>query len=176
MTEQKRDLQRIHKAISDYGVEDYYRDYKKKLGKDAVTYKEYTEIIDLLFTAIRNKMSTTMYDFKLPYSLGRIVIRKYIPKVKFDKDGNPTKRLAPNWAVTKQLWNDYPEAKEIKQLVYHTNEHSSGYLFMIDYKKDSSRFTNKIFYFAQMNRQFKRDVSRSITDGTFDSLESTLKY
>lgn len=171
MMQQKSDLHRIHKVTSDYGVKDYYKYYKKKSGNTEITYKEYTEILDLILLGIRDKMATSMYDFKLPHCLGRIVIRKYIPKVKVNKHGEPNVRLAPNWAATKQLWKDYPEAKAIKQLVYHTNEHSSGYLFTIDFKKDNARFVNRIFYSAQINRQFKRDVSRSITNGTFDSLQ-----
>lgn len=169
---QRKGLIRTHKVISDYGIEDYYRYYKKKKGKEAVTYKEYSKILDLVFNAVRTKLATTMYDFKLPFSLGRIVVRKYIPKVKLDENGEPFKRLAPNWVATKKLWAEYPEAKESKQLVYHTNEHSSGYLFTIDYKKDGCKFANRVFYTAQINRKFKRDVSKSITNGTFDSLNT----
>lgn len=176
MMRQRSGSQRIHKAISDYGVKDYYKDYKKRSNNKSITAKEYADIIDMILTGIRDKMSTSMYDFKLPSNLGRIVVRKYIPKVKLDTNGNPVVRLAPNWKATKQLWNDYPATKEVKQLVYHTNDHSSGYLFAIDYKKDNARFKNRIFYSSQINRQFKRDVSRSITNGTFDSLYATLKY
>lgn len=169
--QQRKGLIRIHKVICDYGVEDYYKDYVKRSGDKKITSGEYAKILDLLFSALRDKMSSTMYDFKLPYALGRIVIRKYIPKMKFDKDGNPYKRLAPNWDATKKLWAEYPEAKEAKQLVYHTNDHSSGYLFTIDYKKDNCKFGNRIFYMAQVNRKFKRDVSKNILNGTFDSLD-----
>jgi hypothetical protein len=170
MTEQTKGSKRIHKVISDYGIEDYYKDFKKKGVNPSIDYKEYKKILELTMSLLRNKMSTEMYDFKIPFSLGRIVVRKYIPKIKVDEFGNPFKRLAPNWTATKKLWEDYPETKEIKQLVYHTNEHSSGYLFIIDYKKDNCKFSNRIFYAAQMNRQLKRDVSKSITNGTFDSL------
>lgn len=169
--QQRKGLIRIHKAICDYGVEDYYKDYTKKTGRKDITAKEYAVILDLLFSAIRDKMSSTMYDFKLPSALGRIVVRKYLPKIKLDKDGNPYKRLAPDWHATKKLWAEYPEAKEAKQLVYHTNDHSGGYLFMIDYKKDNCKFANRVFYMAQINRQFKRDVSKNIFNGTFDSLD-----
>lgn len=171
MMRQRNGSIRTHRVISDYGVEDYYKDYKRKHKESDLTPKQYADILDDVLIGIRDRMSTTMYDYKLPSALGKIVIRKYRPKIKLDDNGDPIVRLAPDWKATKQMWKDYPETKEKKQLVYHTNEHSSGYLFVIDYKKDNCKFLNRIFYAAQINRQFKRNVSKSITDGTFDSLK-----
>lgn len=170
MMQQRKGLIRVHKVICDCGVEDYYKFYQKRYGNKSLTYKEYSKIIDIVFSAIRDRMSQTMYDYKLPFGLGRILVRKYLPKVRLDDNGNPYKRLAPNWEATLKMWDEYPEAKERKQLVYHTNDHSAGYLFMIDYKKDNCKFANKVFYIAQMNRKFKRDVSKNIINGTYDSL------
>jgi hypothetical protein len=161
-------------VTSDYGTEDYYKDFSKKgINKD-IDYKTYKIILESILTTIRDKMSSTMYDFKLPFSLGRIIVRKYLPKVKI-VNGEATRRLAPDWIATKKLWEEYPEKKEIKQLVYHTNQHSGGYLFTIDYKKDNCKFANRMLYAAQMNRKLKRDISKSIINDSFDSLSASFK-
>lgn len=171
MTQQKKDLQRVHEVTCDYGIRDYYNDFSKK--STDIDYTKYKEVVESLFSKIRDKMSSAMYDFKIPHGLGRILVRKYIPKVKIDENGEPSIRLAPDWVATKKMWNEYPETKERKQLVYHTNDHSAGYLFTIDYKKENSKILNRVFYGARINRTLKRDVAKNIINGSFDALSST---
>ena len=155
---------------------DYYKSYHKmnKGNKHDLDYKKYNSILDDILIGIANAMSMQMYDFKLPYSLGRIITRKYKPVLKYDDNGEPFVKRPINWSETKQLWVDYPELYK-KQFVYHTNQHSSGYIFVIIYRKRGCLFHNRLYYTAQVNRAIKRSISNQITNGEFDSLETRNK-
>lgn len=168
MTEQKSGSTRIHKVMSDYGVEDYFKYYRKRSEDTEISKIEYSRVLDLIFCGIRDKMTSSFYDYKLPFGLGKVCIRKYKPKVKLDENGEPYIRRAPDWKATKQMWQENPETKEVKQLVYHTNDHSAGYLFTISWRRESPKFNNRLFYMAQINRKLKRDTSKAIQSGTLD--------
>jgi len=169
-------LIRTHKVISDYGIRDYYKNYHNtyKDTKHDLEYKNYNSLIDDILIGIANAMADEKYDFKLPHNLGRIITRKYKPTLKYDENGDPYIKRPIDWSATKSLWLDYPELKKI-QFVYHTNQHSSGYIFTIIYRKRGCLFRNRLFYTAQINRAIKRNISNQITIGEFDSLETKTK-
>lgn len=176
MIRQRKGLIRTHKVISDYGIRDYYKSYNSiyKNTKHELDYKKYHDILDDILCGIASAMSDEMYDFKLPYSLGRIITRKYRPTIKYDENGEPFIKRPINWGATKALWIDHPELAKI-QFVYHTNPHSSGYIFVIIYRKRGCLFHNRLFYTAQINRAIKRSISQNILKGEFDSLETKTK-
>jgi len=131
-------------------------------------------VLDGILLGIADAMSTKMYDFKLPHSLGRIITRKYKPPIKIDENGQPYIKRPIDWKATKQLWIDYPQLSKI-QFVYHTNPHSSGYVFSIIYRKRGCMFRNRLFYTAQVNRAIKRNIAMKIMNNEFDSLETNTK-
>lgn len=176
MMQQKKDSSRIHKVISDYGVKDYYRSYHRthKGTKNDLDLKKYSMILDDVLKGIADAMSHQMYDFKLPYSLGRIITRKYHPAVYYDEDGEPKIKRGINWPETRKMWEEYPELYK-KQFVYFTNQHSNGYTFTIIYRKRGCMFHNRLYYTAQVNRAIKREIAKKILAGEFDSLETRTK-
>jgi len=176
MIKHRKGLERVHKVISDYGIRDYYKNYHKqyKDTKHDLEYKQYNDILDAILMNIASAMATEKYDFKLPYSLGRIITRKYRPGIKYDDNGEPYIKRPINWGATKQLWTDYPELYK-KQFVYFTNPHSSGYIFTLIYRKRGCLFHNRLFYTAQVNRAVKRNICKQIMLGEFDSLETKTK-
>lgn len=176
MIRQRKGLIRTHKVISDYGIKDYYKNYHSlyKGTQNDLEYAKYNSVLDDILIEVAKAMADEMYDFKLPYSLGRIITRKYSPRLRYDENGEPYVRRPIDWSATKSLWVDYPELKKV-QFVYHTNPHSNGYIFVIIYRKRGCMFHNRLFYTAQVNRSIKRNVSKNIANGTFDSLETNTK-
>lgn len=176
MIRQRKGLIRTHKVISDYGIKDYYKHYNTATRgtSSKLTYKKYSDVLNDILIGISGVMATQMYDFKLPYNLGRIITRKYKPVIKYDDNGEPFIKRPINWAATKALWVDYPELKKV-QFVYHTNSHSDGYIFVIIYRKHGCMFHNRLYYTAQINRAIKRNISNQIFEGEFDSLVTKTK-
>jgi hypothetical protein len=169
-------LIRTHKVISDYGIIDYYKAYNKahKGTKYELDYKLYNSILDNILIGIADAMCDNRYDFKLPHNLGRIITRKYKPNIRYDENGEPFIKRPINWGATRSLWIEYPELAKI-QFVYHTNQHSNGFIFVIIYRKRGCMFRNRLYYTAQINRAIKRGISKNITSGDFDSLETKTK-
>lgn len=170
--EQQNCKQRSHKVFSDYGISDYYKSYKK-LNKD-IDYDLYKKVLNGLLGKISDVMSNSMYDLKLPYGLGKIIVRKFEPKLKYDENGNPSMNVAIDWKGTNELWRTNPELRKV-QYVYHLNEHSMGYRFAIMYKKSGCMFKNRLFYALQVNRKIKRSTAGNIKSGEFDALEINTK-
>jgi hypothetical protein len=154
-------------------MNDYYRHYSKIYDgtKNEVDRKLHSKILDGILLGIANAMSEKMYDFKLPYNLGRIITRKYRPTAHVDEDGKITMKRPIDWKETKKLWKEYPYLEKV-QYVYHTNPHSGGYIFAILYRKRGCLFKNRLFYTAQVNRSIKRSIAKRIMDSEFDTLET----
>lgn len=173
--EQKID-KRTHKFRSDYGLEDYYAAYSREHKDDGlyIDYKTYSKLLDEVMKGIASVMISQMYDFKLPHGLGKVITRKFEPKIRYDDNGEPYIRRAIDWKETNKMWEEHPELRKV-QYVYFTNEHSMGYTFTVMYRKSGVRFSNRLFYTAQINRAVKRGLAKSIKDGTFDALETNYK-
>ena len=173
MTRQRKGSIRIHRVISDYGIKDYYKAYRRehKGSLSDLDYSTYSDVLDDVLKGIANAMVEQMYDFKLPYSLGKLVTRKYKPMLVYDEDGNPELKRGIDWPSTRKLWVEYPEL-ERKQFVYYINSHSGGYTFTIIYRKNGNVFRNKVYYAAQINRSIKRRMAKNIFEGKFDALET----
>lgn len=174
---QKKDSSRIHKVISDYGIEDYYKNFHKtyKNTKHDIDYKTYSTVLDDILIGVANAIIYKMYDLKLPHNLGRIITRKYKPKMYYKDNGEAFVKRPIDWKSTKKMWEQYPEAAERKQLVYYLNDHSNGYVFTFIYRKRGCAFHNKLYYAVQVNRRIKRSVKDQIKLGEFDSLETNMK-
>ena len=167
---------RIHKFKSSYGLLDYYKHHKSKRKQmyDAIDYKMYSKVLNDIMVEISNSMTSGMYDFKLPYGLGKVITRKYIPTLNLLEDGTYSIRRAIDWKETNKMWDEYPELRK-KQFVYHMNDHSRGFTFTVSYRKEGSKFRNRIFYCGQINRSIKRTLAKKIREGSFDALETNNK-
>lgn len=176
MTQQTKPSNRIHKVISDFGVKDYHKAYNKLYANTSkkLEYRKYADILDDVLKGIASAMVDQMYDFKLPFALGRIITRKYRPAIRYDDNGEPSMRLAIDWPETTKLWEEYPELHK-KQYVYYTNPHSNGYMFTVIYRKRGCAFNNRLYYTAQVNRAIRRGMAKKIFAGEFDSLETRTK-
>lgn len=160
---------RIHRSKADYGVNEYFRDFKLKNKGSEITRKMYGQIIKEYNSFLRDGLSTKGREILLPRKLGRAELRKSKTELTVDESGNIVNNLAINWKETRKLWLDNQEAKEKKIKIRFTNEHTDGYTFNITYMRSKADFKNKTLYTIRFNRKLKRDLSESIFNGRIDA-------
>jgi hypothetical protein len=97
-----------------------------------------------------------------PHSLGTLGVVGRKQKMDVNKMYNG---LSPNWKQTKELWERDPQAKQIRKLIFNTNEHSSGIRYKFLWGKKNIPIPNKIFYSLRICREKKRRLWREIMGG-----------
>lgn len=165
MSEDKRN----HFVKSDYGANDFYRDFKKSNPEIEMTRKEYGLILNGFNSHLRDRISSKGAGFILPCRIGRVELRKAKTEVKIDEDGNIVNNLPVNWKATREFWKNNPSAKEEKRTIKFTNEHTDGYTFKVSYLKSKALYKNKSVYKIRFNRELKRNLSKSIFKGRIDA-------
>lgn len=166
MKEQKL---RIHRSKVDYGVNDYYRDFKKKNKGTTITRKVYGDVIKDFNSFLRNSLSLQGREIILPNKLGRVELRKTKTEVKIAEDGSIKNNMAINWKETIKLWNSSQQAKDKKTKIRFTNEHTNSYTFRVSYLKARADYKNKSIYSIKFNRTLRRTLSTSIFKGNIDA-------
>lgn len=133
----------------DIGINDFYKLYVKlseKKGKPYKTYKEYTKILKLANSKLRDKIIYNAESATLPYRLGELFVHK------FENTYSETNRKA--WKI------DFKATKEQGRIVYFG--HSHGYKWK--WAKRDCRVIGKRYY------KFKpcRTASRMIADAVLN--------
>ena len=159
---------RNHKVKSHYGMDDYYKHYKKNT-RNAVDSKTHRNVLREMNKTLGNELATIGYEIKLPKRMGIIRLHKTKSKCWFDKGKLKTNKPV-DFKTTIELWNRNPAAKAKKTLVRYENAHSDGYTFKIFYSKKSANYKNKSIYQIQVNRQVKRKLNESIKLNKVDAL------
>lgn len=143
------------------------KSYKKYLQTtdNPIDIKTYIEI-----TSLYNKFLTRKclegHEVTLPARMGTLTITGKKPTIKVE-DGK-IKGLAPDWVKTKKLWDENPEAKKQKKLLYHVNNHTDGVRYKWTWSKSNVLVENKILYSLRMTRENKRSVyDRILNDVQF---------
>ena len=144
-----------------YNTRDSYMIYKT-LSEDPVDIKKYIKIANAFMLFISRKL-LEVGSITLPEKLGKInVIGR---KVKVRIEDGEIKGLAPDWVKTKELWNEDPEAKAKKQLVYHFNEDTNGIRYKFTWSKSRVLVSNKTLYGFKLTRTNKRALSKLVKTG-----------
>lgn len=154
------------RITNSWGVYDYYKYYRKNKPKDhkyVLSESQYFAIIRRINKLLAEEI-TLGYDIRLPLRLGELQIRKRIPYVRFDKQGNLVTNRAIDWDKTLRLWYDDSKAYENKLLVYREEKE----VFKLNYSKVSAIYKNKCYYEFMFNKDLRlklRDnIRRGITD------------
>lgn len=143
-------------------VRDSYKLYKESTDNpvDSKTYIAYAnEYNRFLVSKVLEG-----YEVTLPMKSGTLSIVGRKQKMKIGDDGK-IKGLAPDWVSTKKLWDSNPEAKERKQLLYHTNEHTDNVIYKFLWSKKRMITENKILYALRMTRENKRSSNSLFKEG-----------
>lgn len=141
-----------------------YKDYKQGVS-NPVDINTYLKIAQGFILYIMRKLFEG-HDIQLGPgdSLGTLGVRGRKIATFTDKNGE-IKGAAPSWSKTKKLWDENPEAKANRQLVYCTNEHTNGLTFKIVWFKKDMRLHNKSYYTIIFSRKNKRTLSKLIKEG-----------
>ena len=112
------------KNNSDFGILDIYKFYKqeqKGKNKPIVGLKEFRKIIKYHNTEVCRTIVEDTEEFRMPYRLGYLRIRKFKQRLKLDANGKlDTSNMYADWKATNKLWDENPQAKEAKKIIWHT--------------------------------------------------------
>lgn len=144
-----------------YNSRDSYIIYKN-LSDNPINIAQYVQIVNQFMKFLINRLFEKG-QISLPEKLGNLQIVGKKVKVKIE-DGQ-IKGLAPDWVKTKELWENDPEAKQNKQLVYHFNEQTNGVRYRFFWSKNRVLVSNKTLYNIKMTRTNKRTLSQLVKNG-----------
>lgn len=143
-------------------IRDSYKLYKQE-NNSVVDLSTYVKLCNEFNKFIIEK-TLDGEEVTLPCRMGYLHIRGRKQVIKFDRNGN-VQGLAPDWVKTKKLWDNNVEAKDRKQIVYHTNEHSNGVRYKFFWSKHNVFLLNKALYSLRLSRANKRAIYKKIKDG-----------
>jgi len=152
----------------DYALDDIYNFYKKKQklkNRKVVNRKIFGKIIRNYNREICKYIVNDSEEFRMPFRVGYLRIRKFKQRLILDPDGKlKTRHFKVDWKKTNELWNKNEEAKKAKKVVYHINEHSNRYYFKWYWFKITSNIKNVHYYTLVMSRQNKRLIAKALNE------------
>lgn len=160
------------KIKNGFGMKDYYNFYKQECKKNKINFISYTNFSKLVWNVnnqVRIKIINTGEDIYFPYKFGSIKIKKLKPKLLIDENNKLVTSYPIDFMETNRLWYLNPDAKKNKIIVRHLNKHTNGYRFKISWVKKGVQFKNSTFFYFKINRQLKRALAVSITNGQIDA-------
>lgn len=156
----------------DYSLKDCYNSYKnscKEQDIKYVTYTVYSKVYKSFIKSVILEMIQDAGDFKLPYRLGELSIRKRKIEKKLDDNGDIVHVNRPiDWGSTNKMWiekygtSDIKKLKQIKnkKLIRYDNKHTNGYTFKVYWDKYLCVVKNRSKYAFKPCRDFVRSISK----------------
>lgn len=141
---------RTHAIMSDYGIIDYYKYYRKHGGD--LSYQMFSKILRDFNNRVAEIIVNNEYSYKLPAKMGVITLVKKKNFVKFRQNKVVT-NYPVNYKATGELWERDPEAKAAKKLIRYDNRHSNKFSYHFKYLTSQATYTNKSIYKMTFNRQ-----------------------
>ncbi len=125
---------------------------KKDINCDSVysvDLKTYKEIINACFKVIVEKYLLEGRSVTLPYSLGDMEIKKYKP--------SSWRKAGIDWKATNENIKN-----GIRQYVYYSLNHSSGYRWCIEWTKNRKSFVGQNFWRFHPHRILRQKISKEL--------------
>lgn len=104
------------------------------------------------------------YQVNFPQNMGYLTVTGKKRLARFTEDGQ-IRGLAPDWKKTKELWNERPDLKAKKQLVYCTNEHTNGFVYKYFWNKERAAIEDKAFYSFRLSKPNKQKLHNKAMEG-----------
>lgn len=152
-----------------YGVYDAYKYYRKNKPKDPkyiLSESQYFAIVRQINLLLVQEL-LEQKDIIFPYSMGRLEVRKSIPKV-YIEDGKVKSTYPIDWDGTLKLWYEDQESRENKTILKKKERE----VFRIMYNKSKAFYTNKNYFEFKVNRALKLALRDVIRQGNFDAFNS----
>lgn len=126
-----------------------------------VSKEKFAEVVSIINTTMVEHMITKNLVVELPFRLGNISIVKNKQTIKIEEDGTISKKgRAIDWKSTMDLWEEDPEAKKEKTLIYFTNPHTGGFICKWKWHRKAPYAKNSRFYKFYPLRKWKRLLAR----------------
>lgn len=159
---------RKHKIRNSNGIYDAYKYIRKNkwfnIGRPLTEHEFYT-----IVRQVNNYLADNLIngeDIILPYKMGTLELRKYTNTIEFC-DGKLVTSLPIDWDRTLKLWSEDEEAYKEKTLVKVEDMET----FKVIYNKKLANYTNKSFYFFEINRDIKRGLKQKIKNKSIDAFK-----
>lgn len=165
----KVDQPRKTSISNSYGVYDAYKYYRKTKPKDkkyVLTESQYFAIIRQTNLLLAENI-VNQKDIVFPYSMGRLEVRKIIPRIYID-NGKVVSTHPIDWDGTIKLWYEDEESREKKTIL----KKKEKAIFRIIYNKSKAAYTNKNYFEFKVNRPLKLALKEAILQGDFDSFNA----
>lgn len=143
---------------------DYYKEHTSDENVESAFYisqGQYGKFIRLFFEELSNSIIEENFEFKMPFRLGVLSIKKYRSVIK-EKDGKISNHLPVDWNATLKLWESDTDAKEKKILVKHLNKHSNGYIAKWVWNKSKANFKSRYNWWFRPTRTNKQKLKAAI--------------
>lgn len=160
----------MQKTLRKIGLAEFYEYYRdNNFGEDKkslfyVDPSEFGRVIKRFNELVSAEMIYEGKTFRMPFRMGKIFIRKTKKKISV-KNNKIVANLPVNWKETKQLWENKPEAKERKILIYYMNKHTDGYVMKVYYEKRTANYKNKSYYRFTFQRDNNREIKKAVESG-----------
>ena len=133
-------------------LQDSYKAYRE--GKGLLNKKQYLSICYDITQLLSDMIIRESLEYKLPFKLGFLRIRKKHPKLKIRDGRIDINKNIINWEATWEAWNEmYPnrtrnEIKLIKgkRVVFQTNNHTDGQVMRWYWNKAFCNIKNNTVY------------------------------
>jgi hypothetical protein len=120
-----------------------------------VTYNEYRDMVTIFYKEVSHNIINEGRMFHMPFAMGDA----YIEKVKLDYNN----KLPINWELTSKAG----------KVIYHFNEHSDGYKYILKWNKKVCTFQNNYLYVLVYTRANKRLLAKNIKTKRSDYYEKS---
>lgn len=102
-------------------------------------------------------------EIKLPERLGTVEVQGKLSKFRVE-DGQ-IRGLPPDWGATRKLWEEDPQAKIDKRVLFHFNEETNGIRYKFHWNKTGVITPNKYLYQFRACRTNSRELAQFIKQG-----------
>jgi hypothetical protein len=149
---------------SDYGLNNIYKVYLS-LSSNPLNYETFKNIIYEYNEQICKCIIYENLEFHMPNRIGYLRIRKRRTRTHIDEDGKVnTRYMVPNWHATLNLWESDPAAWNKRQIIFHLNRHTRGYVYRWFWDKFTCKVKHQSYYALCMARIHTKELNKAIND------------
>lgn len=160
------------KFTNQYETKDIYKYYIENLDEIerkngyGITYGKFRKILSKINCAIMTDVVISRSPYLMPSVQFELFVKKRKTKTGtfITKDGRTIRYGPVDWKGTHGLWAKDADAKKNKQLIFHLNEHTDGYMYCFDINRRLRSPRNKLYSFKPM-RKHKRLLAKQLIDG-----------
>ena len=129
--------------------------------------KIYRNVLSDFSDILVKKLILENAEYKIPYGLGIMRIKKYKPNYQFDNNGKLIKGKPPiDWQKTRNHWKNFPETKKVK-FFYFNNYHSEDWHYRWIVGQGRATTVNRYSYLFLVNRKSQRLLGTTLRDENF---------